>query len=670
MTNQKPNLFINIMTSGKSPDGADEAQMDMTIRYILLNSMIFLGSALLFLFSYQSFRVGAALQGAFDLAMGITTLVAFVLLRTRTPFLVSGYLTVIAFMFLCGFLARSGGVQGSGVLWVYSFPLLAIFILGMRPGTILSALLGAFTGLSVLVPGFAAIAFERSFALRTVGVYILVLACTLVYEKTKIEKDRRLAALNRSLKSERDEIAAMKDNLKDGLFLMDRDLTIQGQYSRSMEQILGTDQLQSRSLLDILSNSIQQKESDTLKDYFGMVAKRAFDAQMLEDINPLHEFQYTSTAEAEPKTLRCSFAAIDRENGETYILGTVQDRTREAELERQLEAEERKRQEDMRALFEVIHVDPRVMQDFLEDGAYEFQRINEILKDAEKDSPTAMVEIYQSVHAVKSNAAILGLSDFAAALHELERELALLREKPAVPLQDMIHIMVRMEKILRMNDKFKDLLDKIRSFQFGSGRMQEEYVLVQTLERVVEKTTRDLGKKARLTVERLDPAAIHDSRRRIIKEVLVQLVRNAVYHGIEEPEERVRLGKEETGEIRLNIGAGEGKLLLQLSDNGAGIRFDRIREKARMLGLITNEEQLQDKSMLLKAIFLPGFSTAAEADLHAGRGMGLSLVRDRIKELQGTVKIQSEQGKGTVFRVQIPLEEAAPETKAETTASA
>jgi len=215
-----------------------------------------------------------------------------------------------------------------------------------------------------------------------------------------------------------------------------------------------------------------------------------------------------------------------------------------------------------------------------------------------------------------------------------------------------------------MKDKFKDLLDKIRSFHFGSGRMQEEYVLVQTLERVVEKTTNDLGKKARITVERLDPAAIHDSRRRILKEVLVQLVRNAVYHGIEQPEERLRLGKEEIGEIKLNIGVEDGKLLLQLRDNGSGIRFDRIREKARVLGLITDEDQLRDKNMLLKAIFSPGFSTAAQADLHAGRGMGLSLVRDRVRELKGTVKIQSEEGKGTLFKVQIPLEDSPAEQEA------
>jgi len=429
MAENKRNFFLDMMMSGKPLDNRDEATMDTFVRYILLNSMIFLGGSLLVLFGLESIRNGAVLQGYFDLAMAFMTFVGFVVLRTDAPFAISGFLTVIPYLFLCAFLAHSGGVQGSGVLWMYSFPLLAIFLLGMRTGTILSLILLAGVAVSLFVPGVSPVTVHRSFALRTVGVYVLVLACTMIYEKTKVTKDRWVARLNRALQAERDEIAVMKDNLKDGLFLFDTDYLIQPQYSRALEGILSETDLSGRSFIDILGNSLQQKEKETLTDYFTMVFNRSYDAQMLEDINPLHRLSYFSVTTSEEKTLSCTFAPINRDDGRVYILGTVQDQTREVELQQQLSEEEGRRQDEMHALFEVIHVEPRVLNDFIEDAEYEFDRVNTILKDKEKSSQTVMVEIYQAVHAIKSNAVILGLDSFGTKLHALEAEIGRFAER-------------------------------------------------------------------------------------------------------------------------------------------------------------------------------------------------------------------------------------------------
>jgi len=659
MAEKKQNLFINVMTSGRSFDAADGARMDETVRYILLNSMIFLGGSLLVLFGIQSLLAGLQVQGFADLGFATVVFLAFAVLRTKAPFVISGLMTVVPYMFLCGFLAQSGGAQGSGVLWSYSFPLMAIFLLGMGLGTTLSIGLLCWIAAVLFVPGLAAMSFEPDFAGRTVGVYILVLICTIVYEQTKIAKDLRVAQLTGALKVERDEIAVMKDNLRDGLFLMDRDFVIQPQYSKSLEGILSVKDLSGMNFLDLLKVSIQQKERDTLADYFSMVFNKSFDAQMLEDINPLHELTYYSVANGDERKLRCHFAAIDRAGGQVLILGTVHDATREAELQLQLSEEENKRQEEMRALFEVIHVEPRVLSDFIEDTEYEFERVNDILKDKTRSSHSVMVEIYQAVHAVKSNAVILGLSSFSTKLHALEQEISAFREKMDISFQEVLHITVELDKIMKIKDGFKDLIEKIVSFKYGEGRMQEEYVLVQTLEKVIEKTSNSLGKKARLVVTGIDAQAVAGASRRLIKEVLTQLVRNSMYHGIEAPEDRKLQGKDEMGRIGLAIEVVDGKILVQLTDDGAGLRFDKIRDRARAMHLVEDERKLEDKGALLQLLFAPGFSTAETADLHAGRGMGLSLVRDRVKEARGTIKLQSEEGKGTVFKILIPLEQHA-----------
>jgi len=502
------NFFLNIMTSGKPLFSRDEATMDTMVRYILLNSMIFLGCTLLIIFGYESMKRGAVYQATFDFSMAGMTLLAFVILRTAAPYIISGFLTVVPYMLLCTFLAISGGPQGSGVLWAYSFPLLSIFLLGMKPGTILSILLLFGLSAALFVPDLSPVVFHRSFALRTVGVYLLVLVCTMVYEQTKITKDRWVARLTRTLEAERDEMATMKDNLKTGLFLMDREYIIQPQYSRAMEDVFSETALSGKNFLDLLSSSIQEKEKETLRDYFTMVFNRSFDSQMLEDINPLYQLEYTSNSTGDEKFLRCNFVPIDRDDGKVYILGTVEDQTREVELRRQLDEEETRRQDQMRAMFEVIHVEPRVLNDFIIDTEYEFSRINDLLKDKTNAASLVVNEIYQGVHAIKSNAVILGLESFAKKVHALEDEIRDVRDHIDVSFQEILHITVELEKIMKLKDGFKDVIAKIMAFNASEGRLKEEQVLIQTLERVVQKAGSDSGKKASLVVRKIDSHAL------------------------------------------------------------------------------------------------------------------------------------------------------------------
>ncbi len=644
------------MTSGKQLDIADESNRDSVVRYIMLNSMIFLGCTLLVVFGLESLERGALVQGVFDLFMAFMTVVAFILLRTSAPYMLSAFLTVLPYLGLCAFLAISAGEQASGILWMYSFPLLSIFLLGKKPGIVTSGILLALVSAGLFVPGLSPFEFASAFSFRIIGVYILVTVCTVVYEETKLTKDRWVAKLTRALKAERDEIAAMKDNLKVGLFMMDRDFVIQPQYSPVFEKIMGEQSLQGRRFLDLLSNSIAQREQETLVDYFTMIINRSFDAQMLEDINPLHQFSYISLGTGEEKILRCTFAPVEREPGTVFILGTIQDSTVEVALQKQLNEEEGRRSEEMHALFEVIHVDPRVLNDFIEDAEYEFDRINAILKDKSRTSADVIVEMYQGVHAIKSNAVILGLTSFGTKLHALEDELRDLRSREDVTFQDILHITVELDKLMKVKDGFKDLIDRIRSFNRGDNRLQDEQVLVTTLQKVVDKASKDLGKEASLVIRSIDSRVFEHGPRRMIKEVLTQLVRNSMYHGIEDRDSRLAVGKDGHGQIALSIEMKDNQIIIQLTDDGKGLDFAAIRDKAVSLGMIPPETEVSDRNTLLQLLFAPGFSTAQTANMHAGRGIGLNLVRERVKEWKGSIKLQSEDGRGTAFRIIVPLE--------------
>jgi two-component system chemotaxis sensor kinase CheA len=453
-----------------------------------------------------------------------------------------------------------------------------------------------------------------------------------------------------------EEITVMKDSLGIGIFLMDRDLVIQPQYSKALERILDETNLASRKFTEFLSSSLSQKELETLTDYFSMVINRSFDAKMLAEINPVEEMHYVNVQTKEEKDLRCSFAFVDQGNDAVFILGTITDATSEKLLQHQLSEEEEKREEEMRTLFEIIQVDPRVFGEFLDDTEYEFDRINELLKNREISAQLALVDIYQSVHAIKSNAIILGLENFSHKIQALESEIKTYLDKTDVDFEDVLHITVEIERVMREKDKFQKTLKRIQTFKINDVPNQDEYVLVQSLVRAIDKAAQDLNKKASLTVDALDPQAIENGPRRLMKEILVQLVRNAVYHGIENPAERAAGGKDESGHINLSIVLENGKIHITLSDDGAGLNFGHIRERARELNLLKEPENTGNNKQLVQAIFSPGFSTADDAGLHAGRGIGLSLVRDRLYAVNGSIKIQTEEGKGTAFHIFLPPE--------------
>jgi len=139
----------------------------------------------------------------------------------------------------------------------------------------------------------------------------------------------------------------------------------------------------------------------------------------------------------------------------------------------------------------------------------------------------------------------------------------------------------------------------------------------------------------------------------------MQLIRNSVAHGIEPPEERVAKGKKETGIIKLTIKFISNIISIELRDDGRGLDYKKIAEKAVRNKLI-KEEDAADKNMLIRAIFAPGFSTAENEGMHAGRGIGLNLVHDRVKEIKGSIKLRSEPNKGTAFIITIPIERRKP----------
>lgn len=186
-------------------------------------------------------------------------------------------------------------------------------------------------------------------------------------------------------------------------------------------------------------------------------------------------------------------------------------------------------------------------------------------------------------------------------------------------------------------------------------RMQPIGRLFQKYPRIARDLARQLGKDVELALigeeTEVDKTMIED-----LADPLVHLVRNAVDHGVESPEERLAAGKPAKSIVRLEARQEGDHIVLIIADDGRGMSPERIRSKAIEKGIIREEEaNTLDDRQSLNLIFLPGFSTMTQASAVSGRGVGMDVVKTNIQKLNGSVEIRSEPGKGSVFIISLPL---------------
>ena len=171
--------------------------------------------------------------------------------------------------------------------------------------------------------------------------------------------------------------------------------------------------------------------------------------------------------------------------------------------------------------------------------------------------------------------------------------------------------------------------------------------------RIVRQTAKELDKKANLELKgtrtELDRSVLEK-----ITGPFEHLLRNAIAHGIEPPQARVAAGKPEIGEIGIDAVQRGNEVVLTITDDGAGLNYARIREKAIEAGLLAPDIELPE-AQLAQFIFLSGFSTAKEVSQISGRGVGMDVVKSEITSLGGRVEISSTRGRGTVFTITLPL---------------
>lgn len=196
------------------------------------------------------------------------------------------------------------------------------------------------------------------------------------------------------------------------------------------------------------------------------------------------------------------------------------------------------------------------------------------------------------------------------------------------------------------------LIEEIRDGALGL-RMVQIGETFQRFQRVVRDTAMGLGKQIQLEISgedtELDKSVVEK-----IGDPLMHLVRNALDHGLESPEERSAAGKPATGKLQLNAYHDSGHIVIEVQDDGRGLAREKILKKAIEKGIVSPEQILTDAEVNM-LIFAPGFSTADKVTDISGRGVGMDVVKRNIEALRGSVQVRSRVGQGCTFEIRLPL---------------
>ena len=258
---------------------------------------------------------------------------------------------------------------------------------------------------------------------------------------------------------------------------------------------------------------------------------------------------------------------------------------------------------------------------------------------------THLDSICSCVHNVKGNAALIKFDYFQKRASDFESKIAQ---------SELRSDLAELEDLRR---KFPRSFQRQNvSLRYGDGRARDEVVVA--LDEFVKATAKKLGKEVRLDAAGFDTQLLSEGQRSAVRDVLVQLARNSLVHGIESPQERAAAGKDRQGTLMLRpVRDRSGEFGFTFRDDGRGLDLKRIRDCALAKHFITPEAgAAMTGEQVVGLIFETGFSTDSAAGAESGRGLGMNVVRRRIvDECDGSISVLSDTGHYCEFEIGLPL---------------
>ncbi|MDO5686485.1 MAG: ATP-binding protein [Neisseria sp.] len=444
-----------------------------------------------------------------------------------------------------------------------------------------------------------------------------------------------------------------------GLFLLDREMNIGHQYSAKLENIIGRRQLQGLNFVDLLVDMISAERVAATRVFVEQLYSEWVIEQLLGSLNPLKKISAKVSdlnGNKVHKVLSFRFSRVMRDEQIFQILVNVADITEAVEMEKELQAEQAHSERHLGMISTILNTDVGLIADFAHSASTKLDMINATLKSPERSAEALQEKvrlIYREAHSLKGEASALGLHSFVAVVSELESNVKLLSNKHQLGGNDFLGLAMELEQLMELSQVIRQLSQKIVGAQSlpspDNTALNERYYRA-----FAEKIAERNGKSVTVNWEDNGvtvPAPLQES----LREIVIQLIRNAIVHGIETADVRRSRRKFEAGNIEISLQQAAQHLQLTVKDDGHGLDYEAIKQKAIAHQVVTAAEvQTWDKAKITALIFHPGLSTAQHAAEDAGEGRGMDIVKDRVNRLRGKLKVRSAEQQFTQFTVLIP----------------
>ena len=512
--------------------------------------------------------------------------------------------------------------------------------------------------------------------IAVVIVNVLLILIFLTY--TTIRGGLQLRRTTGELSAAKDQTDSILHTIREGLILIDREFRIGPVQSAETKALLRTEDLEGKQLLSVLKPHIPESLFGTANEYIKLMFKKRVKEKLIVELNPLNEVEVNFDKPGGGfETLYYSFG-FNRivEKGEvTQILVTMTDITKRILLSQQLQKFEAEASEQVNLVFNIIHVPPADLDQFINRMKRSLDHVNETLKKDEGvgSHQETLDELFRIAHVIKGDAATLGLDLFEAKFNQFETVIADLKNTPGLTGNDFLRLTVMLDGLFDTVTSVKSLIGRLAAIQeqFGSEERTVEYATAtnlpvldafqQSVENIAEQVATRQGKQSVVDWSGFTSTLIPSGHTEQMLGVVVQLVRNAISHGIETPAARHKRGKSPQATIRIQNWIDDNRnMMLAVQDDGQGLQLDKIRARALASGKWPEQEVATwDAQKTISVIFQPGFSTVAEANQDAGRGVGMDVVKTNVARMNGRVKVSTSKGKYCEFRIVTPTSNVA-----------
>lgn len=472
-----------------------------------------------------------------------------------------------------------------------------------------------------------------------------------------------LRKLNRSdaaAEEAREETEEILTTVNEGFFLIDENLNLGHQSSKATQQILRREIIPDTPFLDLLEGKVSQQTLQTTRDYIKLLFTKRIRESLATDLNPLEKLEIDVSEDSSTQDihyLNISFKRVRDGDTITHLLGTIIDVTAQVRLEKSLAIAESRSQEELELLSQILQSNPLQMHEFLTSTKKLLLTINNMLEKSKtsEDYNEIINHSLPAIHKVKGDASVLGNEVFVSLTHDFENILKDTQAIHSLSSENMlpvtVHINTMLAKIGAIGTIIKRIVDLIPTLA-QQNEPNRERKWLDEMNALAKNVSKGLGKQVefKLTQTNLDEIAKDDAEQ--IRDICIQMIRNAIVHGIEPPKLRLDHGKPIIGSISVSLVANYDVAELCIKDDGGGIQIDKIKQSLLTSGRLSLAQlEEMDSKAILMSIFNSGVSTVHEASEHAGRGVGLTIVKRVLNNLGGSLKIRSRPGKYTEFHI-------------------